>query len=92
MVRNSGLDSQAVLDIQARDSIDERLDGKFNLNILYSEGLLEGRIGDKGYISASGRRSYLDLIVEPIVQRQTGTEQEFPYFSGLSTKIYLCPG
>ena len=51
-----GLDSQAVLDIHARDSIDDRLDGKFNLNILYSEGLLEGRIGDKGYISASGRR------------------------------------
>ena len=81
-----GLDSQAVLDIQARDSIDERLDGKFNLNILYSEGLLEGRIGDKGYISASGRRSYLDLIAEPIVQRQTGTEQEFPYFSDYQLK------
>ena len=37
-----GLDSQAVLDIHARDSIEDRLDGKFNLNILYSEGLLEG--------------------------------------------------
>ncbi len=82
-----GLDSQAVLDIHARDSIDEGLDGKFNLNILYSEGLLEARIGDKGYISASGRRSYLDLIAGPIIAQQTGTAQQLPYFSDYQLKF-----
>ena len=82
-----GLDSQAVLDIHARDSIEDQLDGKFNLNILYSEGLLEGRIGEKGYISASGRRSYFDLILGPIVEAQTGSEQQFPYFSDYQFKV-----
>ena len=82
-----GLDSQAVLDIHARDSIEERLDGKFNLNILYSEGLLEGRIGNKGYVSASGRRSYFDFIVGPIIESQTGSEQQFPYFSDYQLKF-----
>ena len=82
-----GLDSQAVLDIHARDSIEERFDGKFNLNILYSEGLLEGRIADKGYISVSGRRSYFDFIVGPILESQTGTEQQFPYFSDYQLKF-----
>ena len=82
-----GLDSQAVLDIHARDSIDERFDGKFNLNILYSEGLLEGRIGDNGYISVSGRRSYFDFIIGPIVESQTGSEQQFPYFSDYQLKF-----
>ena len=82
-----GLDSQAVLDIHTRDSIDERFDGKFNLNILYSEGLLEGRIGDNGYLSVSGRRSYFDLIAGPIVESQTGTEQQFPYFSDYQLKF-----
>ncbi len=82
-----GLDSQAVLDIHARDSIDDRLDGKFNLNILYSEGLLEGRIGERGYISASGRRSYFDFIVGPILESQTGSEQQFPYFSDYQLKF-----
>ena len=81
-----GLDSQAVLDIHARDNLDERLDGKFNLNILYSEGLLEGRVGDKGYISVSGRRSYLDIIAGPIVEQQTGTKQQLPYFSDYQFK------
>ena len=82
-----GLDSQAVLDIHARDSIEDRLDGKFNLNILYSEGLLEGRIGDKVYISASGRRSYLDLIAGPIIEQQTGQTQQLPYFSDYQFKF-----
>ena len=82
-----GLDSQAVLDIHARDSIEERLDGKFNLNILYSEGLLEGRIGDNGYISVSGRRSYLDLIAGPIIEQQTGQAQQLPYFSDYQLKF-----
>ena len=82
-----GLDSQAVLDIYARDSIEERLDGKFNLNILYSEGLLEAKIGDSGYVSASGRRSYLDLIAGPIIEAQTGREQQLPYFSDYQLKF-----
>ena len=82
-----GLDSQAVLDIHARDSLDERLSGKFNLNILYSEGLLETKIGDKNYFSASGRRSYLDLIVGPIIEAQTEQEQQFPYFSDYQLKF-----
>lgn len=81
-----GLDSQAVLDIHTRDSIEGRLDGKFNLNILYSEGLLEAKIGDRGYISASGRRSYLDLIAGPIVEEQTERPQQLPYFSDYQLK------
>ena len=82
-----GLDSQAVLDIHARDSLQERLNGKFNLNIFYSEGLLEGRVGDNGYISVSGRRSYFDFIVGPIIESQTGSEQQFPYFSDYQLKF-----
>ncbi len=82
-----GLDSQAVLDIHTRDSIEDRIDGTFNLNILYSEGLLEGRIGEKGYISASGRRSYFDFIAGPIIEAQTGSEQQFPYFSDYQFKF-----
>ena len=82
-----GLDSQAVLDIYARDRIEKSWGGKLNLNILYSEGLLEAKIGEKGYISASGRRSYLDLIAGPILEEQTGQTQQFPYFSDYQLKF-----
>ena len=82
-----GLDSQTVLDIHARASIEERFDGKFNLNIFYSEGLLEGKIGEKGYVSVSGRRSYFDLIAGRIDESQTGETQQFPYFSDYQLKF-----
>ena len=77
-----GLDSQAVLDIHSRDSLEERTSGKFNLNLLYSEGLLERRIGDEGYVSIAGRRSYIDLIVGRFIDGQ-----QFPYFSDYQLKF-----
>ena len=77
-----GLDSQAVLDIHSRDSLEKRTSGKFNLNILYSEGMLERRIGDEGYVSIAGRRSYIDLIVGRFIDGQ-----QFPYFSDYQLKF-----
>ncbi|RKU34169.1 hypothetical protein C6496_20655, partial [Candidatus Poribacteria bacterium] len=77
-----GLDSQAVLDIHSRDSIEEGISGKFNLNVLYSEGMLERRLGDEGYVSIAGRRSYIDLIVGQFIDGQ-----QFPYFSDYQLKF-----
>ena len=77
-----GLDSQAVLDIHSRDSIEEQISGKFNLNLLYSEGMLERRLGDEGYASIAGRRSYIDLIVGRFIDGQ-----QFPYFSDYQLKF-----
>ncbi len=76
-----GLDSQNVLDIHSRNRLDKRWSGKFNINFLYSEGILEGKIGKKGYAYAAARRSYFDLIVGPFV------DDEFPYFSDAQFKF-----
>ena len=77
-----GLDSQAVLDIHSRDSLEEKISGKFNLNVLYSEGMLERKLGDEGYVSIAGRRSYIDLIVGRFIDGQ-----QFPYFSDYQLKF-----
>ena len=78
-----GLASQTVLDLRSRDRIDAgRLSGKFNLNVLYSEGVLEGRIGNKGYFHAASRRSYLDLIGGLFVD-----DWVLPYFSDYQLKF-----
>ena len=58
-----GVDSQAVIDIYSQDDSRADLGGKFNLNLLYSEGLLEGKIGENGFWYAAGRRSYIDLFI-----------------------------
>ena len=83
-----GLDSQTVLDIRSRSQPSkQRLSGKFNLNILYSDGMLEGSIGNKGYFHAAGRRSYLDLVSGPIIEWWTGEKYQLPYFSDYQFKL-----
>ena len=57
-----GADAQAVIDIYSRRGREDRVGGKFNLNFLYSEGLLEGPIGSRGSWYLAGRRSYIDLL------------------------------
>lgn len=74
-----GVDSQAVIDIYSQNSSPENLRGKFNLNLLYSEGLLQGKIGDKGYWYAAGRRSYIDLFIGSL-SFATGAITAFPRF------------
>ena len=74
-----GVDSQAVIDISSKNSSPKNLGGKFNLNILYSEGLLQGKIGEKGFWYAAGRRSYLDLFIGTL-PIETGEITALPRF------------
>ena len=59
-----GVDSQAVIDISSKNDSPTNFGGKFNLNLLFSEGLLQGKIGEKGFWYAAGRRSYIDFFSE----------------------------
>ena len=74
-----GVDSQAVIDIYSQDSSPANLRGKFNLNLLFSEGLLQGKVGEKGYWYAAGRRSYIDLFIGSL-SFNTGAITAFPRF------------
>ncbi len=77
-----GADAQAVIDIYSRRGREDRIGGKFNINLLYSEGLLEGPIGSRGSWYLAGRRSYIDLL--PIeVTRITA----FPRFWDYQAKV-----
>ena len=58
-----GADAQAVIDIHSRRGNQERLASKFNINMLYSEGMVEGPLGEGGAWYVSARRGYIDLIV-----------------------------
>lgn len=77
-----GADAQAVIDIYSRRGREDRIGGKFNINFIYSEGLLEGPIGSRGSWYLAGRRSYIDLL--PIeVTRITA----FPRFWDYQAKV-----
>ena len=74
-----GVDSQAVIDIYSRDDNPNGFGAKFNLNLLYSEGLLEGQIGDRGFWYVAGRRSYIDLFLGSLAF-DSGEITAFPRF------------
>ena len=74
-----GVDSQAVIDIYSQDDSRANLGGKFNLNLLYSEGLLQGKIGKNGFWYAAGRRSYIDLFIGSL-SFDAGAITAFPRF------------
>ena len=74
-----GVDSQAVIDISSQNNSPTDLGGKFNLNLLFSEGLLQGKIGEKGFWYAAGRRSYIDLFIGSL-SFDAGAITAFPRF------------
>ena len=74
-----GVDSQAVIDIYSRNRNTDGFRAKLNLNVLYSEGLLEGKISDQGYWYFAGRRSYIDLFLGSLAF-DSGEITAFPRF------------
>ena len=77
-----GADAQAVIDIYSRNRSQDEWRGKFNVNLLYSEGLLEGNIGQRGFWYLAGRRSYIDLF--PLEFEQI---RQFPRFWDYQLKL-----
>ena len=49
-----GADAQAVIDIYSRRGREDRIGGKFNINFIYSEGLLEGADWDPWIVVSCG--------------------------------------
>ena len=76
-----GLDSQSVIDIHSPDRIEEKMSGVIDINLLYPQGYIETKIGQKGYASAAARRSLSDLIINRIL------DSKFPYFSDYQLKF-----
>ena len=77
-----GADAQAVIDIYSRRGREDRIGGKFNVNLLYSEGLIEGPVGSRGSWYLAGRRSYVDLFLG-----ETTRITAFPRFWDYQAKV-----
>jgi hypothetical protein len=75
----------SVLDIQMKDGNKEKLGGEAGLGIISSRLTLDGPfIKDKGSFLVSGRRTYLDLLVTPLLPEDSKTGY---FFYDLNTKF-----
>jgi hypothetical protein len=57
-----------VVDAETRQGNPDRYSGFLDMNVLLSEGLIEGPIGKKVRFAVSGRRSYLDFLAGPLTK------------------------
>ena len=79
-----GTDAQAVIDIVSRRGRTDRVGATFDVNMLYTEGLLEGPLGKRGSWYLAGRRSYIDLFFR---ESDIDGLEVFPRFWDYQTKV-----
>jgi outer membrane cobalamin receptor len=79
----------SVLDIRMKEGNNKEYHGEASIGIISSKLLLEGPIKkNKGSFIISGRRTYIDLLLAPLIKSQTNGNSSFGYyFYDLNTKL-----
>lgn len=79
----------SVVDIRMKEGNKEKFGGEGSIGLISSKLLLEGPINKgRGSYIVSGRRTYLDALMAPLVKLATGGEEKGGYyFYDLNTKI-----
>lgn len=78
----------SVLDIAMRDGRKDSLGGEASIGLLSSRLMLEGPIiKDKASFLVSGRRTYVDLFMRPVLKSMDGVENFGCYFYDLTAKL-----
>lgn len=79
----------SVVDIRMKEGNKEKFAGEGSIGLISSKLLLEGPINKgRGSYIVSGRRTYLDVLMAPLVKSASGGEEKGGYyFYDLNTKI-----
>lgn len=78
----------SVVDIRMKEGDMKKLTGSFSIGLISSKFTLEGPIvKDKTSFIVSGRRTYIDLLLRPIIKAQGDGEYGGYFFYDLNAKI-----
>lgn len=69
-----------VVDIYTRDPRSDRFGGFVDVNFIITDVLFEGPINDTTSLAISGKRSYFDLIMQPMLDQMDIGMDVLPYF------------
>lgn len=69
-----------VVDITTKSALPERSNGAVSVDIYQSTFFVQQRVNDRTAISASGRRSYIDAVLTPLLSSDTLTVQAPRYY------------
>jgi hypothetical protein len=80
-----------VVDVTTKDEIPDRLHGYAEVDLFNSSFFVQGSTKGKLGYSLSARRSYIDYIVEPILERSQGLLVQFPRYWDAQLKFDYRP-
>lgn len=78
----------SVLDIRMKEGNEKEFHGNFKIGLISSNLNIEGPIvKDKTAFNFSARRTYIDLLVRPLIKKQNNGETKGYYFYDINAKI-----
>ena len=78
----------SIIDMNMKDGNKEHYTGELGIGLISSRAVLEGPIvKDKSSFLISGRRTYIDALIMPIVKSQTDGVEVGYYFYDLNAKV-----
>ncbi|MBM3274148.1 MAG: hypothetical protein FJZ00_03280, partial [Candidatus Sericytochromatia bacterium] len=79
----------AVIDIETRPARTDTWHGLLDTNLLYTEALVHGSLGPSAGLSFAGRRSYLDVVLGPLLAGYIPAGTVLPVFTDYQGKFTL---
>ena len=77
----------SVIDMNMKDGSKEKITGELGVGLISSKGLIEGPFAKgKGSFIVSGRRTYLDILAQPIILSANNGKPAGYYFYDLNAK------
>lgn len=71
-----------LVDIRVKPELPERSRGNVSVDVYQATAFVEQRIGDRSFLSFSGRRSYIDAVLTPLLSSGALTVQAPRYYDG----------
>ena len=71
-----------LVDIRVKPELPERSRGNVSVDVYQTTAFVEQRIGDRSFLSFSGRRSYIDAVLTPLLSSGVLTVQAPRYYDG----------
>lgn len=78
--------SGGVFDVKLRDPAENRLQGALDISFIQGGFLLEGPVAENQSFYIAARRSYLDLIIDDLVEEEGVQVVDFPNYSDYQAK------
>lgn len=78
-----------VVDLRTDKDLPERSHGYASVDLFQATAFVEQRIGDHWAVTVSGRRSYIDRILQPILNAQTSSEVRLPRYWDIQARALM---